>query len=61
MATVGFEESVRPQNNLEMIVGAIILIVSMFLFGYCINSMKQILDMMAKQETEYKYFINIKN
>ena len=54
MATVGFEETVKPQNNLELIVGAIILIFSMFLFGYCINSMKQILDMMAKQETEYK-------
>lgn len=54
MATIGFGEKISPQNSVEAMIGAFILIVSVFLFGYCINSMKQILDMMTKQENEYK-------
>ena len=54
MATIGFGEKISPQNNLECILGIFILIISVLLFGYCINSMKQILDMMSKEEQEYK-------
>ena len=54
MATIGFGERISPQNNGEALVGASIIMISVLLFGYSINYMKQILDMMAKQETEYK-------
>ena len=54
MATIGFGEKISPQNNYECILGIFILIISVLLFGYCINSMKQILDMMFKEEQEYK-------
>ena len=54
MATIGFGEKISPSNKIECAGGILILIVSVLLFGYCINSMKQILDMMSKQENEYK-------
>ena len=54
MATIGFGEKISPRNNLECIFGVFILIISVLLFGYCINSMKQLLDMMSIQENEYK-------
>ena len=54
MATIGFGEKISPRNNLECVGGMLILIISVLLFGYCINSMKQILDMMSKEENEYK-------
>jgi len=58
MATVGYGERISPQNNLEILFGIFILIISFFLFGFCLNSMKQILDNMAKQENDYKFFFN---
>ena len=54
MATIGFGEKISPRNDLECIFGGIILIISVLLFGYCINSMKQLLDMMSIKENEYK-------
>ena len=54
MATIGFGEKISPRNTIECIVGGIILIISVLVFGYCINSMKQLLDMMSVQENEYK-------
>ena len=55
MATIGFGEKISPQNSFECLIGIGILIISVLLFGYCINSMKQLLDMMSKEENEYKY------
>ena len=57
VASIGFGEKISPQNNMETFLGAFILLNSLFLFGYFINTMKQILDMMSKQEFDYKYII----
>ena len=54
IGSIGFGEKISPQNNMETILGGFILLNSIFLFGYFINTMKQILDMMTKQEFEYK-------
>ena len=54
VATIGYGEKISPQNNLESIFGSVVIIISIVLFGYCINSMKQILDTMSVQENEYK-------
>jgi len=54
MATIGFGEKISPSNNLECLIGVFILIISVLLFGYCINSMKKFLDMISKQDEEYK-------
>lgn len=54
MATIGFGEKISPQNDMECIIGVIILIVSVLLFGFCINYMKLILDMISKPQNEYK-------
>ncbi len=56
MSTIGFGEKISPRNSLECAGGVVILIISVLLFGYCINSMKQILDMMSKEENDYKFF-----
>ena len=56
MATVGYGEKITPQNNFEIFSGTVILIISVFLFGFCLNSMKQIMDNMAKQQNDYKSF-----
>ena len=53
MATINYNK-ISPQNNFELLVASFILIISVFLFGYSINSMKQILDAMSKEENEYK-------
>ena len=53
-STNGYENKISPQNNLEIFFGGLIMIVSVLIFGYSINSMKQILDMMSKEENEYK-------
>lgn len=55
MGTIGFGEKVSPRNNMECFVGIFIVITSIMGFGYCINSMKQILDLWSKEEQEYKY------
>jgi len=52
--TIGFGGNITPQNEIECIFGAIILLISLQMFGYCINSMKSILDVMMKQENKYK-------
>lgn len=58
MVTVGFGgEKVSPQNNLELMVGVVILLISAYIFGYTLNSMKQIFDLMSKNENEFKYII----
>jgi len=53
-ATIGFGEKISPRNCIECMMGGLILIISVLLIGYCINSMKQLLDMMSVQENEYK-------
>ena len=56
VATIGTNvDNITPQNNIETITAGWILIVSVFVFAFSINSMKQILDMMSKQELEYKF------
>ena len=54
MATIGFGEKIIPRNMAEYALGGLILIISVLLFSFCINSMKQLLDMMASKENEYK-------
>lgn len=54
MSTIGFDVKISPQNNLECLGGACILFVSVLMFGYCLNTMKQLLDMMSSKENEYK-------
>lgn len=54
ISTIGFGEKISPQNNLECLLSALILFVSILMFGYCINSMKQLLDMMSSSANEYK-------
>ena len=54
MSTIGFGEKISPQNLAECVAGIGIMIISILLFGYCLNSMKQILDLMSKEENDYK-------
>lgn len=54
MATIGFGEKISPRNNLECTIGSLILIVSLLLSGYCINTMKELVDIMTKDEQDYK-------
>lgn len=56
MATIGYGEKIGPRNNLECVVGSFILIESLLLSGYCINTMKELVDMMTKDEKDYKYY-----
>lgn len=55
--TIGFGGNITPQNEFECIFSAIILLISLQMFGYCVNSMKSIFDMVLKQENDYKYIL----
>ena len=54
MVTIGYGEKVSPQNFVELFTGVVILLISSFMFGFTLNSMKQIFDQMSKTETEFK-------
>ena len=54
MVTVGFGEKVSPQNPMELAVGVCILLISAYIFGFTLNSMRQIFDLMSKNENEFK-------
>lgn len=54
MVTVGFGEKVSPRNNLELVVGVWILLISSLLLGYTINAIGSILTEMSRNEIEYK-------
>lgn len=43
-----------PQNNIELVFGILIFLVSSVFFGYALNSMREIFNLMSKSETEYK-------
>ena len=60
MVTIGYGEG-SPQNKFECLCGVVMLMISIFLFGYCINSMRKIWDGMAKQEDELKENIRVIN
>ena len=53
MATITYNK-ISPQNNFELFVASFIVVISVFLFWFSINSMKQILDVMTKEENDYK-------
>lgn len=57
MVTVGYDK-ISPQNSMECCVGVILLVVSLMLFGYTVNTMKRILDFMSKSKDEYKFKIS---
>ena len=60
LVTIGFGEKISPQNDVELVVGTMILLSSALFFGYTINEMREIFDSMNKKEKEYKYiFISI--
>lgn len=61
LVTIGFGEKITPQNKFECLFGVAVLMISIFLFGYCINQMRKIWDGMAQQEDEYKETIRIIN
>jgi len=54
MVTLGVSEKMSPQNNYELFFGVFIILVSAFIFGYTLNSMRQIFDLMSKNESEFK-------
>lgn len=54
ISTIGFGEKISPQNNLECLLDALIAFISVLMFGYCINTMKQLLDRMTHKDDEYK-------
>lgn len=54
MVTIGFGEKVSPQNNLELITGIVIFLISALFFGYTINVMREISNQMTKNEKKYK-------
>ena len=56
LVTIGYGEKISPQNNTELFFGVCILLVSAFMFGFTLNSMKQIFDQMSKNENEFKFF-----
>ena len=45
---------ILPQNNLEYFVGIVIFLISALFFGYSINSMREIFDLMTKNQKSYK-------
>ena len=57
MVTMGVGDKMTPQNNIELFVEVVIILVSAFIFGYTLNSMRQIFDLMSKNEAEFKFFI----
>lgn len=54
MATIGFGEKIGPRNNWECLFGSFILIESLLLSGYCINTMKELVDSMTRDERTLK-------
>ena len=54
MVTVGFGEKISPRNNLELVVGVWILLMSSLLLGYTINAIGSILTEKSKNDIEYK-------
>ena len=56
VVTIGFGEKVSPQNNIELIVGSAIFLISALFFGYTINAMREIFDEMSKHEKQYKFY-----
>ena len=60
MSTINYNK-ISPQNNFELLIASFILVVSVFLFGYSIISMKQILDILSKNENEYKFYYYLFN
>ena len=58
MVTIGYGEKISPQNNTELFAGVCILLVSAFMFGFTLNSMRQIFNQMSKNEDEFKFFFN---
>ena len=57
MVTMGVGDQMSPKNNVELFFGVAILLVSAFIFGYTLNSMRQIFDLMSRNETEFKYLL----
>ncbi len=55
LVTIGFGEKISPQNDVELVVGTMILLISALFFGYTINAMRDIFDSMNKKEKEYKF------
>ena len=60
MATLN-RNDVLPQNNFETIISMVIIVISLFLFGYTINSMHIIHNLITKQMNENKYSIYLIN
>ncbi len=54
LVTIGFGEKVSPQNETELVVGTFICLVSALFFGYTINAMREIFNLMNKNEKQYK-------
>ena len=53
MVTVS-NEFLTPHNNLEMGIGVFILLISSLFFGFTLNSMREIFELMGKSEKDYK-------
>ena len=56
MVTIGYN-SIAPTNSKEYMFGVFSLAVSVTLFGYTINSLNEIFNMISKQEKNYKFDI----
>ncbi len=54
-AKVGFGESFIPKNNWEYIHGFGSIIISVAIFGYALNAINEIYEMMSMEEKNYKY------
>lgn len=54
LVTIGFGDKTGPQNNVEFFCATVIFLISSIYFGYNINCMREILDLMNKKEKDYK-------
>ena len=56
LVTIGSGDKMSPQNNLELVCATIIFLISSIYFGYNLNCMREIFDLMNKKEKNYKLF-----
>ena len=59
MATIGYSDKISPSSVKEYVFGVVSLAVSLTTFGYTLNCLNEIFQMISKQEKNYKYFMKL--
>jgi len=53
MSTLGYGD-ITPKNYIEKIFTIVLVLLSCFIFAFCMNSVGEILKEMGKQESQFK-------